>query len=203
MVLLFHSLLRLLSGTCSLIFAAGGVETIDDGEVQLVGRETVVLLNLIVAHVGILVLAITLQNVYHGNPQGERFFAEEALLYHEAQAAVVVVVVEVHIVTTRTEHEVDVESPVVLQAEGVEGIEGKYWLVIISPACTACYVDVFNVQIQVLLFETCRCIQRPESYAGSGREKGAETVDGTFQVDMLDECRIVVHEIGSLGDGVL
>ena len=97
-------------------------------------RENVVLLDLVVAHVAVFVHATTSQDVEHRCANGERLVFQEALLHDNAKVHVVVIVVEIQLMAVRSEHEIDVNFPIMLETEGVKSIEGKDRLVEINPA---------------------------------------------------------------------
>ena len=97
-------------------------------------REDVVLLDLVVAHVAVFVHATALKDIEHSSADSERFVFQEALLHDNAKVCLVVVVVEIQLMAVRAEHEVDVNFPIVLETEGVEGVEGKDRLVKIDPS---------------------------------------------------------------------
>ena len=73
-----HSRLSLLAGASAFILATGSVESIDEREHQLVGREAVVLLNLIVATIRELVHTIALEAVEHSSTQSKRVVLERS-----------------------------------------------------------------------------------------------------------------------------
>ena len=97
-------------------------------------REDIVLLDLVVAHVAVFVHSTVSQDVEHGCTNGERFVFQEALLNDNAKIKIVVIVVEIQLMAVRSEHEIDVNFPIMLETEGVKSIEGKDRLVEINPA---------------------------------------------------------------------
>ena len=166
-------------------------------------REDVVLLDLVIAHVAVFVHATTLQDVEHGGTDSERFVFQEALLNDNAKVQVVVIVVEIQLMAARAKHEVEVDFPIMLETEGVEGVEGKDRLVEIGPACTFWNMDVFKVEPKVLLLHTCGGVERPNTRSWGCRNIGSDGVDRLVEVDMFDERGIAIGEVGPLRDGVL
>ena len=101
------------------IFAARRVQAIIHRDLQLMRRENIVLLDLVVAHVAVFVHATVSQDVEHGGTDGKRLVLQETLLHDNAKVQVVVIVVEIQLMAVRAEHEVDVNFPIMLETEGV------------------------------------------------------------------------------------
>ena len=141
---------------------------------ELVRRENIVLLDLVVTHVAVFVHATVSQDVEHGGSDG---VLQEALLHDNAKVHVVVIVVEIQLMAARAEHEIDVDFPIVFETEGVESVEGKDRLVEIDPASTFWNMDVFEVEPKVLFLHACGGVERPNTRSRRHRNKGSDGVD--------------------------
>ena len=90
-------MLRVFACAGALVLAACGIKAVDDSELQLVGRVAVVLLNLVVAHVAILVHVVALQDIKCRGTQRERLVFQETLLHNQVETHVVIVIVEIQL----------------------------------------------------------------------------------------------------------
>ena len=166
-------------------------------------RENIVLLDLVVAHIAVFVHSTALKDVEHGGADGERLVLQETLLHHNTKVHIVVIVVEIQLMTVRAEYEIDVNFPIMLETEGIEGVESKNRLVEIGPACTFWNMNVLKVEPKVLFLYACGGVERPNSRPWSRRNIGPDGVDRLVEVDMFDERGIAIGEVGPLRDGVL
>ena len=196
-------MLGIFACTSAFVFTAGGIQAVNDSKLQLVGRVAVVLLNLVVAHIAILVHVVALQGVKNGHTQRERLVLQETLLRHEVETDVVIVIVEVQLMAVRAEHQVDVETPIMLQREGVECVQRIDGLVEIGTAHTALHMWILEVEIKVLLLDTSRGIDRPDAHTRREGDIGPQGVDGAVEVDVLDERGVIVADKRPLRDDVL
>ena len=80
-VLRLHSFLCILAGTCAFVFAACRVQAIEYRDLELVRRENIVLLDLIVAHVAVFVHTAVPHDVEYSSADSERFVLQETLLH--------------------------------------------------------------------------------------------------------------------------
>ncbi len=170
---------------------------------ELVCRENIVLLDLVVTHVAVFVHPTALKDIENRCPDGERLVLQKALLHDNAKVQVVVVIVKIQLMAARAEHEIDVDFPIVLETEGVEGIEGKDRLVKIDPACTFRNMDVFEVKPKVLFLHACGGVERPNTRSRRRGNIGTNRIHRFVEVDMFDERGIAIGEVGPLRNGVL
>ena len=86
-----------------------------------------------------------------------------------------------------------------LQRKGVIGIERIFWLVVID---TVYALRSLNIEIEVLLLDTSRCIERPDACARRYCQIGTHRVDGLIEVDVFAKHRICLSKEVPLGDGI-
>ena len=170
---------------------------------ELVRRENIVLLDLVIAHIAVFVHATVSQDVEHGYADGERLVLQETLLHDNAKVCIIVIVVEIQLMAARTKHEVDVNFPIMLETESVERVESKDWFVEIGPACTFWNMDVLKVEPKVLFLQACSGVERPNTRSRRCRNVGTNRIHRLVEVDMLDEGGIAIGEVGPLRDGII
>ena len=100
-------------------------------------------------------------------------------------------------------YEVDIDLPIVLETEGVEGVEGEHGLAEINATRAFRDVDVVEVEPKVLFLHVCRGVERPNAYSWRCRKVCSDGVHWLFEVDVFDERGVAVGEVGPLRDGVL
>ena len=138
-----------------------------------------------------------LKNIEHGGADGKRAVFQQTLLRNNAKANLVVTVVEVHVITARLEHQIQVELPAVIQTDGVEGIDRERWLV--ERASSA----VVERKRKVGLVNPGRSVERPYSGSWRCRDVRAVVVVRVGKVDVLYQRHVVVAKERPLRYGIL